>query len=76
MPKPCVGDKVLVDTMKIYRKNYTHNGLRKDKELNSKLLNIFVELDGQSWDSDEYDNLEEFLQSIINHSYNVSMGKE
>lgn len=76
MPKPCVGDKILVDTLKVYKKHYTHNGLRKDKQLDIKKLNIFVEVDGQSFDSEEYDTPEEFLQGIINLSYNVAMGKE
>jgi hypothetical protein len=70
MPNKKLGNKCLVDTFKIYDGN-------EDKTEEFKIdSSIFVEMDGLHWDSSEYDSMEEFLQSIINHSYLVAMGKE
>ena len=71
MPRKALGNKCLVDTFKIYN-NETGEEKSKFHPKNA----IFVEMDGFSWDSSEYDTLQEFLQSIIDHSYRVAMGKE
>lgn len=63
MPYIKRGNKCLVDTLQMY---YDDAGKPY----------LFVEMDGLSWDSREYDTNEEFLQSIIDHAYNVTMGKE
>jgi hypothetical protein len=62
-----LGDKCLVDTVKVYNKI--------DEEIN-KEISIVVEMDGIQWESTEYATLEEFLQSIINRTYKVAMGEE
>lgn len=63
-----LGNKCLVDTFKVYNKI--------DEVVGKEEVSIFVEMDGFSWDSSEYDTLEEFLQSIINRAYKVTMGEE
>ena len=68
MVEKALGNKCLVDTLKVYNKI--------DEVVGKDEVSIFVEIDGFSWDSSEYDTLEEFLQSIINHAYNVTLGKE
>ena len=60
--------KCLVDTFKIYDED--------GKDVEDFNNQVFVEMDGFNWDSLEYDTLEEFLQSIINHAYAVAMGRE
>ena len=60
-----LGDKCLVDTVKVYNKI--------DEEIN-KEISIVIEMDGIQWESAEYDTLEKFLQSIINRAYEVTMG--
>lgn len=70
MPKKELGNKCLVDTVKLFIDENNGEMIRKRK------TNIFVEMDGFSWESDEYECLEDFLQAIIDHVYNVSMGKE
>ncbi len=73
MPEKKLGNKCLVDSCQIEterRDEYDEDG--EIKKTNS----LFVEMDGQHWDSKEYENLGEFLQSIIDHAHNVSMGKE
>ena len=63
--KPKKGSKVLVDTCEARINNAV--GYR---------LELFVEMDGQHWESQDYPSLEAFLQALINHGYRVAMGKE
>lgn len=70
MVKKAKGSRCLVDTFKIYDGNED-----KTKEFQDDCA-IFVEMDGQHWDSSEYDTLKDFLQSIVDHSRLVAMGKE
>ena len=35
---------------------------------------LFIEMDGLSWDSSEYESNVEMLQSIVDHAYSVSLG--
>lgn len=58
------GMKCLVDSFKIFTDEH---GFPRS---------VFVEMDGQYWDSREFDSYKEFLQSIIDHAHNVSIGKE
>lgn len=67
MVEKALGNKCLVDTLKVYNKIEEEIG---------REVSLFVEMDGFSWDSSEYPTLEEFLQSIINHAYKVTMGEE
>jgi hypothetical protein len=72
MPETKLGAKVLVDTFKVHG---FKNG-EPTKEIPHEKLTMFVEMDGFSWDSDEYSSLAEFLQAIVDHAYEVSMGNE
>jgi hypothetical protein len=67
MVQKALGNKCLVDTFRVWD---------NEGDIDKKDISIFVEMDGLSWDSSEYATLEEFLQSIINYAYNVTMGKE
>ena len=68
MVEKALGNKCLVDTFRVWDKY--------NEAVDKKDISIFVEMDGFYWDSSEYDTLEEFLQSIINHAYKVTMGEE
>lgn len=68
MPEKKLGNKCLVDTARIYNEN--------GESIDVLLPQIAVEMDGFMWESTDYETLEEFFQAIIDHAYDVAMGKE
>lgn len=73
MVKIAVGQKCLVDTAKVYKINRNEGTL---KEIPHKNLYISIEMDGFQWESTDYPCLTDFLQSLIDHGYDVAMGKK